>query len=100
LYSIPPSPPLGGKNSSKMKNTEVLLFIPLQIDELLKHRNEIHASYTITPFKRSTSKSRSKSSSKENKEDGQTREKRSTRDRPKKKKWYNLHLRVDKRKAC
>ncbi|ESW29505.1 hypothetical protein PHAVU_002G075800 [Phaseolus vulgaris] len=70
------------------------------IDELLKHRNEIHASYTITPFKRSTSKSRSKSSSKENKEDGQTREKRSTRDRPKKKKWYNLHLRVDKRKAC
>ncbi|TKY69799.1 Chaperone protein dnaJ 16 [Spatholobus suberectus] len=70
------------------------------IDELLKHRNEIHASYTVAPLKRSTSKSRSKSSSKEAKEDGQAREKRSTRDRPKKKKWYNLHLRVDKRKAC
>jgi len=83
-----------------METTEHLLFISVQIDELLKHRNEIHASYTVTPFKRSTSKSRSKSSSKENKEDGPTREKRSTRDRPKKKKWYNLHLRVDKRKAC
>lgn len=70
------------------------------IDELLKHRNEIHASYTIAPLKRSTSRSRSKNSSKEAKEDGQAREKRSTRDRPKKKKWYNLHLRVDKRKAC
>ncbi|KAG5050666.1 hypothetical protein AAZX31_02G027900 [Glycine max] len=70
------------------------------IDELLKNRNEIQASYTSAPLKRTTSRSRSKNSSKEAKEDGQAKEKRSTRERPKKKKWYNLHLRVDKRKAC
>lgn len=71
------------------------------IDELLKQRNEIHASYTVVPLKRSnSSKSRSKTSLKESKEDGETREKRNTRERPRKKKWYNLHLRVDKRKAC
>ncbi|CAK8536951.1 unnamed protein product [Lathyrus sativus] len=72
------------------------------IDELLKQRNEIHASYTVVPLKRSSSssKGRSKTSSKESKEDGEAREKRSTRERPRKKKWYNLHLRVDKRKAC
>ncbi|KAL3036892.1 hypothetical protein AAZX31_01G034600 [Glycine max] len=70
------------------------------IDELLKNRNEIQASYTSAPLKRTTSRSRSKNSAKEAKEDGQAKEKRSTRERPKKKKWYNLHLRVDKRKAC
>jgi hypothetical protein len=72
------------------------------IDELLKQRNEIHATYTVVPLKRSnSSKGRSKTSSKESsKEDGEAREKRSTRERPRKKKWYNLHLRVDKRKAC
>ncbi|XP_028801953.1 chaperone protein dnaJ 16 isoform X2 [Neltuma alba] len=69
------------------------------IDELLKQRNVIHASYTITPLKRSTSKSRSKSSSKEATEESQPRERRFTRGRSKKK-WYNIHLRVDKRKAC
>ncbi|MED6207887.1 Chaperone protein dnaJ 16 [Stylosanthes scabra] len=71
-----------------------------EIDELLKQRNEIHASYTVAPLKRSSSKSRSKSSSNEAKEEGQTKEKRNTRERPKKKRWYNIHLRVDKRKAC
>ncbi|KAE9613416.1 hypothetical protein Lal_00016255 [Lupinus albus] len=70
------------------------------IDELLKQRNEIHASYSVVPLKRSSSKSRSKSSSKEAKDEDQTREKRNMRDRPRKKKWYNIHLRVDKRKAC
>lgn len=71
------------------------------IDELLKQRNEIHASYTVVPLKRSnSSKSRSKISLRESKEDGEAREKRNTRERPRKKKWYNLHLRVDKRKAC
>ncbi|KAI9125169.1 hypothetical protein K1719_003785 [Acacia pycnantha] len=70
-----------------------------EIDELLKQRNEIHASYTIAPLKRSTSKSRSKSSSKEATEESQPREKKFTRGRSKKK-WYNIHLRVDKRKAC
>ncbi|PON95868.1 Terminal organelle assembly protein [Trema orientale] len=73
-----------------------------EIDNLLKQRNEIHASYTAAPpMKRSSSRSRNKGPSKEVKEDGQEREKRSTsRDRPKKKKWYNIHLKVDKRKPC
>lgn len=77
-----------------------LLMHVLQIDELLKQRNEIHASYTSAPpMKRSRSKSRG--SFKEAKEDGQVKDKKSTtRDRPKKKKWYNIHLKVDKRKPC
>ncbi|XP_057949775.1 chaperone protein dnaJ 16 [Malania oleifera] len=72
------------------------------IDELLKQRNEIYASYsTGPPLKRSTSRSKSRAASKEAKEDGSVREKKQTmRDRPKKKKWYNIHLKVDKRKAC
>ncbi|KAF3431336.1 hypothetical protein FNV43_RR26067 [Rhamnella rubrinervis] len=73
-----------------------------EIDELLKQRNEIQASYTTAPpMKRSSSRSRNKGPSKEFKEDGQVREKKSTmRDRPKKKKWFNIHLKVDKRKPC
>ncbi|XP_059655984.1 chaperone protein dnaJ 16 [Cornus florida] len=71
------------------------------IDELLKQRSEIHASYTATPpIKRSSSKSKCRSAPKEDKEGSQARDKRSTRDRPKKKKWFNIHLKVDKRKPC
>ncbi|KAK6922125.1 DnaJ domain [Dillenia turbinata] len=72
------------------------------IDNLLKQRNEIHASYTTgPPLKRSSSKTKIKSSSKEAREDGEARDKRpSTRDRPMKKRWYNIHLKVDKRKPC
>ncbi|XP_062159913.1 chaperone protein dnaJ 16-like [Alnus glutinosa] len=76
------------------------------IDELLKQRNEIHASYTIAPpMKRSSSKNKNRGSFKDTKEDDQGKEKRSTnrdrdRDRPKKKKWYNIPLKVDKRKSC
>ena len=75
----------------------------LQIDELLKERNEVHASYTVAPpMKRSSSKSKSRSASKDAQENGQVRDKKSTtRDRSKKKKWYNIHLKVaDKRKPC
>lgn len=74
----------------------------LQIDELIKQRNEIHASYTTCPpLKRSISKSKSRGSSKEAREESQVREKKSTaRERPRKKKWYNIHLKVEKRKAC
>ncbi len=74
----------------------------LQIDELLKQWNEIHASYTIAPqMKRSTSKSRSKGLFRETKEEGQLRDKKaSMKDRTKKKKWFNIHLKVDKRKPC
>lgn len=73
-----------------------------EIDELLKQRNEIHALYTIAPpMKRSTSRSRSKGPLRETKEDGQLRDKKpSMRDRNKKKKWFNIHLKVDKRKPC
>ncbi|XWS34875.1 hypothetical protein CRYUN_Cryun21dG0074700 [Craigia yunnanensis] len=73
-----------------------------EIDELLKQRNEIHASYTTVPqIKRCSSRNRSKGASKEAKEDGKVRErKHCMRDRTKKKKWYNIHLKVDKRKPC
>ncbi|KAL9240911.1 hypothetical protein vseg_015077 [Gypsophila vaccaria] len=82
------------------------------IDDLLKQRNEIHASYTATsPIKRSSSKNKRTLSNKEPKEErhskdglsseeGQSKEKKSTRERLKKKKWFNLHLKVDKRKSC
>ncbi|CAI0386490.1 unnamed protein product [Linum tenue] len=73
-----------------------------EIDELLKQRNEIHAAYTVAPpMKRSMSKSRSKGSFKETHEVGQAKDKKSsTKDRQKKKKWFNIHLKVDKRKSC
>ncbi|KAI9071515.1 hypothetical protein K1719_046523 [Acacia pycnantha] len=69
------------------------------IDELHKQRNEIRASYTVAPLKRSRTK-RSESSCKKEGEDGQAREKRHTRERLRKKKWFNIHLKADKRKAC
>jgi hypothetical protein len=58
----------------------------LQIDEFLRQRNEIHASYTTAPpMKRSSNKRRNKGSIRETKEDAQVRDKKpSTRDRPKK----------------
>ncbi|XP_049404396.1 chaperone protein dnaJ 16 [Solanum stenotomum] len=74
------------------------------IDELLKDRNEIHASYTSLPvMKRSSSssnRSKNKGGSKAASEDGPVKEKKSLRDRTKKKKWFNIPLKVDKRKAC
>ncbi|KAL3368290.1 hypothetical protein AABB24_009261 [Solanum stoloniferum] len=74
------------------------------IDELLKDRNEIHASYTSLPvMKRSSSSSnrnKNKGGSKAASEDGPVKEKKSLRDRTKKKKWFNIPLKVDKRKAC
>ncbi|XP_009789686.1 chaperone protein dnaJ 16 [Nicotiana tabacum] len=72
------------------------------IDELLKNRNEIHASYTTLPaMKRSSSnRSKNKGGSKEASEDGPVRDKKASRDRSKKKKWFNIPLKVDKRKPC
>ncbi|CAL5398849.1 unnamed protein product [Camellia sinensis] len=72
------------------------------IDELLKQRNEIHASYTVDlPMKRSSSRSKTRSVSKEAKEDGHGRDKKSTtRDKPRRKKWYNIPLKVHRRKPC
>ncbi|KAF6143254.1 hypothetical protein GIB67_039037 [Kingdonia uniflora] len=74
------------------------------IDELLKERNAIHASYsTNPPLKRNSSSNKIRGSFKESKkdEDRPTRHKKSTtKDRAKKKKWYNIHLKVDKTKPC
>lgn len=71
------------------------------IDELLKQRNDIHASYTIAPqIKRSSSsRSKNKATVKEG-EDVQGKDKKASRERSKKKKWYNLHLKGDKKKPC
>ena len=78
--------------------------VVLQIDDLLKQRNEIHASYTAAPpIKRSLSKTKRTSSTKEPKEEGYStswKERKPVRDRLKKKKWFNIHLKVDKRKPC
>ncbi|XP_060214396.1 chaperone protein dnaJ 16 isoform X2 [Lycium barbarum] len=72
------------------------------IDELLKHRNEIHASYKTLPAMKRSSSNRSKNQggSKETREDGPVREKKPSRDRTKKKKWFYIPLKVDKRKPC
>ncbi|KAL7133010.1 hypothetical protein ABFS83_12G112600 [Erythranthe nasuta] len=72
------------------------------IDELLKQRNEIHACYTIAPqIKRSSSsRSKNKASFKESEDGLLARDKKQSKDRSKKKRWYNLHLKVDKRKPC
>ncbi|KAH6770733.1 ARG1-like 1 [Perilla frutescens var. hirtella] len=71
------------------------------IDELLKQRNEIQSSYTIAPqIKRSSSsRSKNKATVKEG-EDGQGKDKKASRERSKKKRWYNLHLKGDKKKPC
>ncbi|TKW41522.1 hypothetical protein SEVIR_1G321900v4 [Setaria viridis] len=96
------------------------------IDELLKERNAIHASYTNNPtLQRSSSSSKGKSPSKGSKsEDDQTvkKEKKSKsqpmeesrsdddatknkkekkpKDRIRRKKWFNIHMKVDKRRPC
>lgn len=100
----------------------------LQIDELLKQRNEIHSAYTTIPLmKRSSSKNRLRKSSfkkaaakapapteqeedeeeEEHEEEESSRQKNkkpSTCDRSealkKKSKWFNLHLKLDKKKPC
>ncbi|KAK4785038.1 hypothetical protein SAY86_001727 [Trapa natans] len=71
-----------------------------EIDGLLKQRNEIHASYTsCQPLNRSISKNKCRTSPKESKEEA--KDKRGpSRDRNRKKKWYNLHLKVEKKKPC
>ncbi|KAL8534050.1 hypothetical protein ACS0TY_010172 [Phlomoides rotata] len=74
------------------------------IDELLKQRNEIHASYTTAPQIRRSSSSRSKNKATfKDCEEGVGKEKKYSRERSKKKRWYNIHLKdlkVDKKKPC
>ncbi|XP_010533044.1 PREDICTED: chaperone protein dnaJ 16-like [Tarenaya hassleriana] len=89
------------------------------IDELLKQRNEIHAAYTTVERRLSKTKSRRNSFKKENppsarEEEGEDEEEEEERSRDKnketgtceesdivkKKRWYNLHLKVNKKKHC
>lgn len=77
------------------------------IDDLLKQRNVIQASYsTAPPLKRTSSSSKSRGSFKEprtedDRQPSQTsRKKHWAKDRPKKKRWFNINLKVDKTKPC
>lgn len=73
-----------------------------EIDELLRKRNTIHASYTmIPPLSRNSSSSKPRSSFRGGSaaEEDEAREKK-PRDGWKKKKWFKLHLKVSKRKPC
>ncbi|KAG6476258.1 chaperone protein dnaJ 16-like [Zingiber officinale] len=74
-----------------------------EIDELLKERNVVHASYTTTPpLKRHSSSLKMSSSFKasESDEESQTKEEEKSKDPTRKKKWSKLHLKVDRRKPC
>ncbi|XP_064996737.1 chaperone protein dnaJ 16-like [Musa acuminata AAA Group] len=78
------------------------------IDELLKERNTIHASYTtISPLKRNSSSSKISSPFNGSKSDEECptiekkpKDEKKSRDRIRRKKWFKIHLKVDKRKAC
>ncbi|XP_078174733.1 ARG1-like 1 [Carex rostrata] len=81
------------------------------IDELLGERSTIHAAYTTNPgLKRSSSSIKVKNSAKgpksgeEDEEDSgkETKEKDKERvkDRLRKKKWFNIHVKMDRKKPC
>ncbi|XP_026402389.1 chaperone protein dnaJ 16-like isoform X2 [Papaver somniferum] len=77
------------------------------IEELLKERSEIHASYSNSPVpKRSSISSKVRGSFKDSKQDEeqQARHKKSPtpplKDKPIRKKWFNIHMKVKKRKSC
>eukprot|EP00252_Welwitschia_mirabilis_P010298 TRINITY_DN23495_c0_g3_i7.p1 TRINITY_DN23495_c0_g3~~TRINITY_DN23495_c0_g3_i7.p1 ORF type:complete len:304 (-),score=66.57 TRINITY_DN23495_c0_g3_i7:640-1551(-) len=73
------------------------------VEELLKQRESIHASYTsVQTLKRTHSSGKINGSRKEFKGEAGIHGKESkqvSKDRIKKK-WFNIHLKVDKRKAC
>ncbi|CAN7059521.1 unnamed protein product [Brassica oleracea var. botrytis] len=96
-----------------------------EIDELLKQRNEIHSAYTTAPLiERSSSKNRLRKSlfkkavaeapASIDREDEEEEGEESSRQRnkkpntsddesetlKKKTRWYNLHLKLDKKKPC
>ncbi|KAJ3694901.1 hypothetical protein LUZ60_000278 [Juncus effusus] len=95
------------------------------IDELLNERNVIHAAYTTNPpLKRNSSRSKAKISSPKREEtdddddvdvDGEDvdegdkgkrkkekkqKEKERAKDGLKKKKWFNIHVKLDRKKPC
>ncbi|RWV98159.1 hypothetical protein GW17_00039009 [Ensete ventricosum] len=79
-----------------------------EIDELLKERNAIHASYTsINPLKLNSSSSKLSSAfnGSNGEEECPTKEKKSKdekkcQDQTKRKKWFKIHMKMDKRKPC
>lgn len=86
---------------------DLCCYLLLQIDELLKERNAIHASYTsIPPLKRNSSSSKMSSAfnGSNGEEECPTKEKKSKDEKkcrdPKRKKWFKIHLKMDKRKPC
>lgn len=100
-----------------MKSSKCVIKI-MQIDELLGERNTIHAAYTMNPgLKRSSSSSKVKNSSKgvksgeeeensrdekrdKDKDKDKEKEKERIRDRLRKKKWFNIHVKMDRKKPC
>ncbi|KAJ0986722.1 hypothetical protein J5N97_005078 [Dioscorea zingiberensis] len=73
------------------------------IDELLEEWNTIHASYTtIPPLKQSSSNRKMRASSKGSSkgEEQQTRDRKDRKpsNKSKKKKWFNIHLKGEKKK--
>ncbi|KAJ4756890.1 Chaperone protein DnaJ [Rhynchospora pubera] len=80
------------------------------IDELLSERNTIHAAYTTNPaLKRNSSTSKVKNSAKgltsEEDEEGSRKEKKEkdkerVKDRLRKKKWFNIPVKMDRKKPC
>ncbi|CAN1816960.1 Chaperone protein dnaJ 16 [Linum perenne] len=92
VYTLYSSPPL------------FITASPLQIDELLKQRNEIHAAYTVAPpIKRTSSRSRKRGSFKDTHEDdaeAKDKQPSSAKDRSKKKNWFNIQIKVNKGKPC
>ncbi|XP_020587580.1 chaperone protein dnaJ 16-like [Phalaenopsis equestris] len=72
-----------------------------EIDGLLKKRNTVHASYsTNPPLSWSSSSSKVRSSFKGSMAEENPAKEKKSRDRPRKKKWFKLHLKVDKQKPC
>jgi hypothetical protein len=84
----------------------------MQIDELLSERNTIHAAYTTNPgLKRSSSSNRVKNSSKgvksgedeeitRNEKKEREKEKDRIKDQLRKKKWFNIPVKMDRKKPC
>ncbi|XP_074583127.1 chaperone protein dnaJ 16-like [Curcuma longa] len=73
------------------------------IDELLKERNSVHASYTTaSPLKQHSSNLKMSSSFKlsESDDESQVKEEEKSRDQTRKKKWFKIHLKMDRRKPC
>ncbi|XP_042407380.1 chaperone protein dnaJ 16-like [Zingiber officinale] len=77
-----------------------------EIDELLKERNSVHASYTTglrpSPLKQHSSNRKMSSSFKlsESDDESQVKEEGKSRDQTRKKKWYKIHLKMDRSKLC